>query len=259
MLQFQHMKNTKESLVIANWKMNPMTVLDAKNICTTIKATAKKYPHAMIVVAPPTLFMLECKKILGASSVKLGAQTMHQSACGAQTGEIGTGMLTAAGVSFVILGHSERRALGETDAAIGVKVLAALKARLTPVICIGEKERDSQGNFYTHIEAQIKSALTLIPKARFKDVVIAYEPIWAIGTGLTANVDDVYEMKLFIHKVLSKQFDRSAANRVRIIYGGSVTAENATQLYAGGGIDGFLVGGASLKPIEFTKIIAATV
>lgn len=203
--------------------------------------------------------MLLCKKILGVSAVSLGAQTMHQAAHGAQTGESGTGMLVSAGVSFVILGHSERRVLGETDVLVGIKTLAALKSKLTPVICIGERERDSQGNFYTYIEAQIKSALSEVPKTRFKDVVIAYEPIWAIGTGLTANVDDVYEMKLFIHKVLSKQFDRAAANQVRIIYGGSVSADNATQLYVGAAVNGFLVGGASLKPAEFTKIIAAVV
>ena len=184
---------------------------------------------------------------------------MNENATGAATGEIGTAMLTAVGVSYVILGHSERRALGETDTLVGLKAVAALKSKLTPVICIGERDRDLQGNFYTHIESQIKLAFNALPKARFKDVVIAYEPIWAIGTGRTASVEDVCEMKLFIHKILSKQFDRAAANRVRIIYGGSVTADTAGLLYTDSGVDGFLVGGASLKPMEFTKIVAATI
>jgi triosephosphate isomerase len=177
---------------------------------------------------------------------------------GAFTGETGIAMLQAHGISSVILGHSERRALGETDEMIARKVPALLKAKITPIICVGERERDAQGNFYLTIEAQITKALSLVKSAAFKDVVIAYEPIWAIGTGKTAHVEDVYEMQLFIEKILTKISNRAAARKVRIIYGGSVNAENAAVLFSQGGIAGFLVGGASLKPVEFTKIIAAT-
>ena len=252
------MIHPKTPIVIANWKMNPTTLTEAKTIFTEIKTAVKKFAPVQVVVAAPLLYVTELKKLQGASTVTLGAQTMHEAPLGAQTGEVSAPMLVAAGVSHVILGHSERRALGETDSMVAKKIAAALKAKLIPVVCIGERERDASGNFFATIEAQIKSALTGIPTTRFKDVVIAYEPIWAIGTGKTASVEDVCEMQLFIHKILTKLFDRTAANRVRIVYGGSVNAENAAALYTGAAIAGFLVGGASLKPADFTKIIQAT-
>jgi triosephosphate isomerase len=253
------MSHTKNPLVIANWKMNPASSTEAKMIFTGIKTAAKKFVSVQVVVAPPLLYITELKKLQGTSAITLGAQTMHEAPLGAQTGEVSAPMLVAAGISHVILGHSERRALGETDVMVAKKTIAALKAKLVPVVCVGERERDISGNFFAVIEAQIKAALTGVPTTRFKDVVIAYEPIWAIGTGKTASVEDVCEMQLFIHKVLTKLFDRAAANRVRIVYGGSVNAENAPALYRGAAISGFLVGGASLKPADFTKIIQATV
>lgn len=252
------MTHPKTPLVIANWKMNPPSVVEAKAIFTAIKVAAKKYPAIQVVVAPPALYSIELQKMRGTSHVALAAQTMHEAPLGAQTGEVSAPMLTAAGVSHVILGHSERRALGETDSMVAKKIIAALKAKLTPIVCVGERERDTSGNFFSAIEEQIKSALAQVPTARFKDVVIAYEPIWAIGTGKTASVEDVCEMQLFIHKILTKHFDRTAANRIRIVYGGSVNAENAAALYSGAAIAGFLVGGASLHPTDFTKIIQAT-
>lgn len=245
-------------LIIGNWKMNPTTVVEAKAIVTSIKTTTKKFLNASIVIAPSALFMLEVKKALGSSIIALGAQTMHEAPVGAQTGEQSAGMLVAAGVTYVIIGHSERRALGESDDQVNQKTVSALKAKLIPVVCIGEKERDGMGNFFLHIESQVVAIFKDVQPSRFKDVVIAYEPIWAIGTGKTASVDDVLEMQLFIKKTLTKHFGKSAAAKVRIIYGGSVNAENAGALYATSGVSGFLVGGASLKPAEFTKIIAVT-
>lgn len=245
-------------LVIGNWKMNPVTVTDAKTIITSLKSATKKYPDVTIVVAPPSLFLLDVKKLLGSSAISLCAQTMHESPAGAQTGELSAGMLTAAGATYVILGHSERRALNETDEQINRKIIVALKAKLTPVICLGEKERDPAGNFYSQIEQQISRALHTVLASRLREVVIAYEPIWAIGTGKTASVEDVCEMQLFIKKILTKQYGKASAAKVRIIYGGSVNAENARGLFQAGGVTGFLVGGASLKPAEFIKIIAAT-
>jgi triosephosphate isomerase (TIM) len=253
------MTHTNTPLVVANWKMNPGTLLEAKTIFTGTKAAAKKYPHAHVVAAVPALYALELKKLLGTGSLSLGLQTAHEAMVGAFTGEIGIAMLQANKIGYVILGHSERRLLGETDEAIARKVPALLKAKITPIICVGEKDRDSQGNFYTLIEAQITKALSGIKATALKDIVIAYEPIWAIGTGKTAQVEDVYEMQLFIEKILTKLFNRAAARKVRIIYGGSVNADNAETLFRQGNVAGFLVGGASLKPVEFTKIIAATV
>ena len=247
-----------QPLIIGNWKMNPTTAVEAKTIVTSVKSSIKKFAGATIVIAPPALFIREVKKALGSSAIALAGQTMHEAPVGAQTGEVSAGMLTAAGVTYVIIGHSERRTLGESDEQVNKKTVAALKSKLTAVVCIGEKDRDSQGNFFMHIEAQLVAIFKDVPTARFKDIVIAYEPIWAIGTGKTASVEDVLEMQLFIKKTLTKHFAKASAAKVRIIYGGSVNADNATSLYASGGISGFLVGGASLKPAEFIKIIAAT-
>lgn len=244
-------------LVIGNWKMNPVSVTEVKTIVMSLKTALKKNTEVNVVIVPPVLYLPEVKKLLGGSTIGLGAQNVHPAPSGAQTGEHSISMLAAFGVATVIVGHSERRALGETDAQVGEKVAALIKAKLTPVVCIGERERDAQGNFFMLIEAQIKAALTGVPKARFKDVVIAYEPIWAIGTGKTATAEDVNEMRLFIQKILTKHFDRASAGKIRIIYGGSVSAANAADLFVGGGVDGFLVGGASLRPQEFAQIISS--
>lgn len=245
-------------LVIGNWKMNPLTVTEAKSIFTSIKTAGKKFPSVQVVIAPPALYLVELQKLAKGSPIALGAQTIHEAPVGAQTGEQSIGMVMNAGATYTILGHSERRALGETDEQINRKVQSSLKARITAIVCIGEKERDNAGNFYTLIESQIGTALATVPGSRLKDIVVAYEPIWAIGTGKTASVDDVFEMQLFIKKTIIKLFGKSGGAKVRIIYGGSVNAENAATLFKVGGVAGFLVGGASLKPADFTKIIAAT-
>ena len=251
------MSHVKNPLVIANWKMNPVTVKEAKAIFLGIKTVSKKFNETNVVVAPPALYISELKKLATKSILALGAQNTHFDVKGAYTGEHSILQLVDAGVTYVIIGHSERRLMGESDELIARKVGATLKGKLTAVVCVGEKTRDTQGNFYSLIEQQIKTAVGEVQKSRLKDVVIAYEPIWAIGTGATATVADVMEMQLFIKKILTKLFDRNAARNVRIIYGGSVNADNAKELFTGGGINGFLVGGASLKVIDFGKIIQA--
>jgi triosephosphate isomerase (TIM) len=258
MIQLSGMSHIKHPLVIANWKMNPVTLSEAKSIAKATVAIAKKNAQATVVVAPPHLYITEVKKIAGKSALLVGAQNCHIDVKGAYTGEHAAMQLRDAGVAFVIIGHSERRKQGETNELIAKKVLAATVAKLHPVVCVGEESRDAQGNFLSLIETQVTTALAQLPKSRLKDVIIAYEPIWAIGTGATATVADVEEMQMFIKKVLTKQFDRNIARGVRIVYGGSVNAENAKELFAGGGVDGFLVGGASLKPVDFAKIVSAT-
>lgn len=237
--------------------MNPVTLQEAKTIFTGIKNNSKKFLETTVVIAPPTLYITELKKLTTKTSLALGAQNTHFDVKGAYTGEHSIPQLVEAGVSYVIIGHSERRQQGETDELIGRKVMATLKGKCTAVVCVGEKTRDTQGNFYSLIEQQIKAAVGEVQKSRLKDVVIAYEPIWAIGTGATATVADVMEMQLFIKKILTKLFDRTGARNVRVIYGGSVNADNAKELFISGGINGFLVGGASLKPVDFGKIIQA--
>jgi triosephosphate isomerase len=252
------MTQTKHPLVIANWKMNPTTLTEAKSIIKATIAIAKKNTHATVVVATPHLYITEIKKTISKNPVIVGAQNCYIDVKGAYTGEHSALQLQDAGVGYVILGHSERRKLGENNDLIAKKVLAVSVAKLHPILCVGEEIRDTQGNFLTLIETQVVSALSALPKSRLKDVIIAYEPIWAIGTGKTATVADVEEMQMFIKKVLTKQFDRTIARNVRIVYGGSVNADNAKELFSGSGVDGFLVGGASLKPEDFGKIVSAT-
>jgi triosephosphate isomerase (TIM) len=257
MLQFTRMSHTNNPIVIANWKMNPGTLTEAKTIAKATAAIVKKYPKVSVVVAAPHLYITELKKVVGKNPLHVGAQNCHFDVRGAYTGEHSATQLRDIGCSYVIIGHSERRKQGETDELIAKKVQAAITAKLYPVICVGEEARDTQGNFYTLIEKQIKVALAGLPKSRLKDVIIAYEPIWAIGTGATATASDVEEMQMFIKKILTKHFDRNVAKQVRVVYGGSVNAENAADLYIKGGVSGFLVGGASLKPVDFAKIVAS--
>jgi triosephosphate isomerase (TIM) len=164
-------------------------------------------------------------------------------------------MLQNLNVTHVIIGHSERRALGESDDIVNKKLIAVLKAGLTGVVCVGERERDHAAHYLTGIERQIRHACAKVSKAKLEQVVIAYEPIWAIGTGNNATPDDVHEMKLFIEKVLTDLYGRNEAQKVRILYGGSVIARNAEIIYTQGMVDGFLVGGASLRPSEFCAIV----
>jgi triosephosphate isomerase (TIM) len=252
------MSQTKHPLVIANWKMNPATLTEAKSIVKATVVIAKKNPQVTVVACVPHLYLTEVKKSAGKGPLMVGAQNCHVDVKGAYTGEHAGAQIKDAGGSYVIVGHSERRKMGEGNDLIAKKVLAATVAKLHPILCVGEETRDTQGNFLTLIETQVVTALSVLPKSRLKDVVIAYEPIWAIGTGATATVLDVEEMQMFIKKVLTKQFDRTIARSVRIVYGGSVNADNAKELFAGSGVDGFLVGGASLKPVDFGKIVSAT-
>lgn len=244
-------------LVIGNWKLNPPTQAAALLLA---QAVAKSHKNQMVdaAIAPPFLYLSEIKKKLGKSLVGLAAQDVSTEPLGAFTGEISAAQLADAGVQYVIIGHSERRAMGETDEQVQKKVVLTLKHKLVPVVCIGEKTRDAQGGFYTLVEKQIRSLASVLNATQIKKVVIAYEPIWAIGTGKTATSEDVKEMQLFIFSVLSKLYDRPTANKVVLIYGGSVKPDNARALFAEGGMDGFLVGGASLKAEDFIQIIKAT-
>lgn len=257
MLQYFYMKK-HPPLVIGNWKMNPISTSEVVLLLRAVAKLVKKYPTVAVAVAPPFPYISMCNKI--APLVGIVAQTMYHQPRGAFTGEVSPVMLTDLGVHTVLVGHSERRARGETNEDITKKVQAALKYKLTPVICVGEVARDGNGNFFTAVEDQIVSALIGVPKARFKDLVLAYEPIWAIsngnGNGCTATTDDVIEMRLFITKVIIKHFGRNASVQLRVIYGGSVNEKNTAELWATKRVDGFLVGGASLRAEAFTKIVS---
>jgi triosephosphate isomerase len=243
-------------LVVGNWKMNPATLAKAKKLYIDIRSKLRqRRTHVVPVIAPPFPFISEMERLTPSRRIELAAQDVFFESIGAHTGEVSVPMLKSVGVSMVIVGHSERRARGESDEEIYCDVQAVLAAKVTVIICVGEQQRDSQGNYFSVVEAQLRAALRDVPATELKRVVIAYEPVWAIGTGKTASAADAHEMKLFIHKLLTDRYSRKAAGNVRILYGGSVKKANAAELLHVGGVDGFLIGGASLKAAEFVHII----
>lgn len=244
-------------LVIGNWKMNPQSATLSVKLGSQLKKSLSKLKDVDIVIAPPHVYLDGIHKLSGGKVFALGAQNVHHEKLGSYTGETSLPMLTSFGVTYVILGHSERRTEGETDDQVNKKLLATIKGGLTGVVCVGEKKRDSAAHYLSYIESQIRKALANVSKAKLGQVVIAYEPIWAIGTGETATPEDVHEMRLFIEKVISDVYGRNLAQKVRILYGGSVNAKNAHELYTKGTVDGFLVGGASLHAEEFAHIVKA--
>ncbi len=244
--------------MIGNWKLNPGKKEEAKALFSEVKKKLKKVEEVTVVLAPPTLFIPEVAGLAKTGNVLLGAQSTHFEERGAVTGEVGPAMLASYGVSHIIVGHSEKRMLGVTDEQVNKKTLAILKRRLTPVVCIGERKRDEQGDFLGEIEKQIRSLTAGLTAVQLKKIVIAYEPIWAIGTGENATAEDVKEMQLFIVSVLTKLFDRQTAEKVHLLYGGSVKPSIAKGLFEEGGMNGFLVGGASLKAEDFSKIVFTT-
>lgn len=250
----------RKKLIAGNWKMNK-TSTDAFALVSEIVAAAGKVNDVDIVVCPPFTSLESAGKALEGSSVKLGAQNMHPEASGAFTGEISAPMLRAIFATHVILGHSERRAyFGETDAFINQKVLAALKNQLRPIFCVGETlaERES-GATLKVVQTQLEAGLEGVSKDQAPTVVIAYEPVWAIGTGKVATTDQAQEVHAFIRGLLTKLFTEPVAQKVRILYGGSMKPSNAPELLAQKDIDGGLIGGASLEARSFVELINAAV
>ena len=248
----------RKKLIAGNWKMNK-TAADAAGLVQDLVAGVGKHGEVEVVVCPPFTALESAGKALDGTLVKLGAQNMHPEASGAFTGEVSAAMLRALFVTHVILGHSERRALfNETDAFINQKVLAALKNQLRPILCVGETlaEREA-GTTLKVVQAQLEKGLEGVGKEQAVQVVIAYEPVWAIGTGKVATTDQAQEVHAFIRGLLTKHFGEPAAQRIRILYGGSMKPANAPELLAQKDIDGGLIGGASLEARSFLDLVKA--
>lgn len=216
-------------------------------------------PNAEVALCPPAVYLAAVADAIAGTPVELGSQNLYAADDGAFTGEINAGMLTDVGCRFVILGHSERRALmGETDAQVSEKLHAALAGNLIPIVCVGETLEDREaGNTEKVVETQVRGSLAGLDEVRAAGIVIAYEPVWAIGTGKTASKEQAEEVHAFIRKLLGELFTDDVANQIRIQYGGSVKPGNAKELLGQPNIDGALVGGASLKADDFVAIINA--
>jgi len=242
--------------IAGNWKMNK-TVEEALGLVRELKASISGVEEVEVAVAPPFTALYAVSQELKGSSIHLAAQNLFYEEKGAFTGEVSPLMLKEIGCQYVIIGHSERRQFfGETDETVNRRIKAALGQDLKPIFCIGEtlKEREEEKTFSV-IERQVEGGLRGIGEERVKSIVIAYEPVWAIGTGKTATPQQAEEVHRFIRKRLEMLYSREIAERIRIQYGGSVTPENIKGMMNQENIDGALVGGASLKPEIFSKIV----
>ncbi len=239
-----------------NWKLKPTNIKEAQATLRAHKKYAKAHPDVQVVSAPPMPFVH--KLISDVSPVGLCAQDVSTKFDGAHTGQSSAAMLREVGCSYVIVGHSERRAeFGETDTMVSKKAQIALEQGLTPIICFGEDDRDAQGRYVDLLTEQLKGSLELISDKNSSKIVLAYEPIWAIGTGASITTDDLFSTLILIKKILVDIYGERRANKVQILYGGSVKDHNADELAAVPGVSGFLVGGASHKP-EMVKAIIAS-
>lgn len=247
----------RRKIIAANWKMN-MTVEEANNFLETFLLEVGEEKRVDIVLVPAFTAIPEVSKRLEkAPNVKLGAQNMHWEKSGAYTGEVSASMLRELFVRYIIVGHSERRTLfGETDEIVNKKTKAALEASLKPIVCVGETLEQRDGNQVEQVlERQIRGSLAGLSPKELLDTVIAYEPVWAIGTGRTASPEQAQEAHAFIRKMLAQISDAATADKVRIQYGGSVKPGNTAELMKQPDIDGALVGGASLEARGFSDIV----
>lgn len=247
----------RSKIVAGNWKMNK-TLSQTLVLITELSA---KLPNtgAEVMVAPTYVNLAGAVTELGNSKIEVIAQNMHFAENGAFTGEISGDMLLDIGIKTVIIGHSERRAyFGETDEILAKKVVAALGKNLRVMFCFGEELQDRKsGNHFNIVESQLKNGLFSLDSQAWKNIILAYEPVWAIGTGETASPDQAQEMHQFIRKTISEAYDNAIAGNVSILYGGSVKPSNAEEIFSKPDVDGGLIGGASLVADDFIAIVKA--
>lgn len=247
----------RKTLIAGNWKMNK-TPSETKDFMVNFKAIMPKGRWCDIALCVPAVDIPAAVRAMRETRVGIGAENCNANPSGAYTGEIAANMLVDAGCKYVILGHSERRAMGETDKEVNAKVLAAIEAGLIPIVCCGESlEQRESGVTDEWITMQIKLALQGVPEEKIRKLVIAYEPIWAIGTGRTATPEQAEAVCEHIRTVVRKLYGSKNARATTILYGGSMNDKNAYELLAQPDIDGGLIGGASLVPEKFVKIIEA--
>lgn len=249
------MKQIKRKFtIIGNWKMNPDTIEEARKIFSAISRTAVKNSKVAVVIAPPTPFI----SILSGKKIHICAQDVAMESRGAYTGSVSARQVESAGAEYTIVGHSERRAAGDTDEIIAKKTAEALEANLRVVLCVGEKGRDNHANYLREVRGQLITALSLLPdKRKIQWVTVAYEPVWAVGKGYDTALrpSDIHEMTIYIKKIVSEILGKKVGLKIPVLYGGSLNSENAEMILKDGFVDGLLVGRQSLDAQAFGKII----
>jgi triosephosphate isomerase len=250
---------SRTPFIAGNWKMNK-TIAEAEEFIAALLPRVATADGVDVAICPPFLALQAMVDSTRGSRVQVYAQTMHEAESGAFTGEVSAPMLAEVDIHGVVLGHSERREYyRETDRALQQKVPRALAAGLIPILCVGETEEERErGDTERKLRHQVQEGLEKVPKERLAEVVVAYEPIWAIGTGLTATPEQAQEAVAFV-RALVEDRDKAAGQEVRILYGGSLKPDNAAELLALPDVDGALVGGASLEPGSFAQIVEAAV
>jgi triosephosphate isomerase len=247
-------------VIAGNWKMHK-TEEETFQLASDLKQRLNGIKGVQVIICPPFTSLSAAKKGIENSSISLGAQNMHWEEKGAYTGEVSPAMLLTAGCKYVIIGHSERRSLFfETDDWVNAKVKSALKFNLTPIICVGERLEQREANKTEQVvEIQVEGAFKDLTAPEAEKTVIAYEPIWAIGTGKTATPEQANQVHMFIRELLSSKYGKECAEKINILYGGSVKPENSGELLSMTDIDGALVGGASLDADSFEKIVRSAI
>lgn len=242
-------------LLIANWKMNPSSEKEAKDLIKGYVKKIKTSKGVDTVICPPFPYISSVKSQYRGTKIQLGSQGVFFEKKGSYTGQVSVDMLKDFGVSYVILGHSEKRAFGDTSLDVAKKAKVCIKSGIVPVICIGEKERSDDGKYLKYLQTELTDSLDGISRNDISKLVIAYEPIWAIGKTNPMSGHEMHQMSIFIKKVLVKKYGKNILNKVRIIYGGSINDSNADDMVENGNIDGLIIGRASLDPDQVFKLI----
>lgn len=246
-----------KALIIGNWKIYPKSAKEAKKVFDATKKAIESAKSVTLVVAPPTMYLREL--IAGYRGKKVSFACQHVQSDpegGAYTGDVSIVQAKDAGASYVIVGHSERRAQGETNAEVQKKVAALIAARLTPVVCVGESSRTTEGDYFGFVREQIRAAFALVPRDKVNKVIVAYEPVWAIGGETAMSPRDMHEMAIFIRKTIAEACGIDGLS-VKIIYGGSVNENNAVAMLKEGDVVGLLPGHVSVDPVRFAALLKA--
>jgi triosephosphate isomerase len=245
----------KKRIVVANWKMNPPTLAEAKKIFSQIKRLSSTVTGSL-VVCPPAVYINPLASSYSGKKISFGAQDVAWQEKGPFTGSISATQLESSGVSYVIVGHSERRAMtGETADIVAKKVTAAVGAGLQVVLCIGEQVRDADAKYLVDLKEELKVCLRTIDKVLMKHILIAYEPVWAVGAREAMLPSDIHGMTIYLRKVLTEMYDKAIADATPILYGGAVTSENVEDIIKNGEVEGLLVGRESLNPKGIMYIV----
>ena len=245
-----------KALIIGNWKMNPATYREAKKLLDATRKAAEKTKRS-VVVAPPAVFLRDLRGAYRGKRIAFAAQDCSVYGAGAHTGELSVSQLKDAGAAYVIVGHSERRAALESDENVGKKMRAVLDAKLSPILCVGERERHASGAHLSFVRDQLRAAFKDVEAKELSRVIVAYEPVWAIGKEEAMQPRIIHEMAIFIRKTLVERYDLQAVASLKIIYGGSTTEDNVRDILRDGDVAGVLPGHVSIDAARFTKLLQA--